>query len=167
MFSPHNTLKQLKDSIVPVCEHFGLDRKVIEKVDLQWRSIHFQTWEKTKTAIEFWSEVNDFTDAAGNNPFSDLVSLALSVLSLPWSNAACERIFSQMNIIKNKTRNRMQSPMLVSLLHVRSGLKRNNKCCNNFKLPDSVVRPIGTMEVYHGITDKEETEVFDDLPLSI
>jgi len=61
----------------------------------------------------------------------------------------------------------MKSPMLISLLHIRSGLKRNKKCCHSFKFPDSVVKPIGTMDVYSNNVDKEIseiTEMLDDLP---
>ncbi|XP_025206232.1 uncharacterized protein LOC112602391 [Melanaphis sacchari] len=167
VFSPRNALKQLKEPISLICEHFGIENKIIEKIDLQWRNIVFQKWEKTKSAVEFWSEVNNFTDAGGNNPFEDLAALVLTILSLPWSNAACERIFSQMNIVKSKSRNRMKSPMLISLLHIRSGLKRNKKCCHNFKFPDSIVKSIGTMNVYNCNVENEIseiTEILDDLP---
>ncbi|KAE9524063.1 hypothetical protein AGLY_015544 [Aphis glycines] len=155
VFSPQNALKQLKEPISLICEYFGIENKIIEKIDLQWRNIVFQKWEKTKSAVEFWSEVNNFTDAGGNNPFEDFAALVLTILSLPWSNAACERIFSQMNIVKSKSRNRMKSPMLISLLHIRS---------------DSIVKSIGTMNVYNCNVENEIseiTEILDDLPAFI
>jgi len=61
----------------------------------------------------------------------------------------------------------MKSPMLISLLHIRSALKRNKIFFHNFKFPDSVVKPIGTMDVYSSNADKEIsgiTEMLDDLP---
>lgn len=43
-----------------------------------------------------------------NLVFGELVDLAISALTLPRSNAGIERIFSVMNIVKNKLRNRME-----------------------------------------------------------
>lgn len=162
VFSPQNVLKQLKDSVIPICQHFGIENSVIEKIDLQWRTINLMIWKNTNSAVIFWAEVNEFKDAAGVNPFKELANLALSILSLPWSNAACERIFSQMDLIKNKTRNRINSPMLTSILYIRSGLKRNKKCCNDFIFPDSVVREIGTIDIYNS---QNETDADDNQEL--
>lgn len=123
-FSPYNTLKQIKDNIDPICKMFGLQDKDIEKIDLQWKKINLISWKNTKSAPEFWIEVDVFKDAANNNPLKELATLALNALCIPWLNAACERVFSQMNLIKTKLRNRMKSQLLVSLLHIRSGLKK-------------------------------------------
>ena len=38
----------------------------------------------------FWSEVWQFRDAAGFNPFQELAQVAVSVLTLPHSNAEIE-----------------------------------------------------------------------------
>ena len=53
-----------------------------------------------------------YRDSAGKNPFEELSKFALKLLSLPHSNGDIERVFSQMNLIKNKTRNRMELPTL-------------------------------------------------------
>ena len=37
-----------------------------------------------------------FRDACGDHPFKELTKLAISFLTLPWSNAEVERLFSQM-----------------------------------------------------------------------
>lgn len=52
--------------------------------------------------------VNEYRDAAGENPFKKLSDFVLKLLSLPFSNADVERVFSTMNFVKNKTRNRMK-----------------------------------------------------------
>lgn len=164
VFSPQNALSQVKDNIISICKHFGIETPIIEKIDLQWRKINLVIWKNKKDAVQFWAEVNAFTDAAGVNPFKELSDLALSILSLPWSNAACERIFSQMNLVKNKTRNRMNSPMLTSILYI--SLKRQNKCCNDFKFPDSLVREIGTLDIYKNnieSSDDDNQQLFNDI----
>lgn len=49
--------------------------------------------------------------------------------------------------------------MLISLLQIRSGLKRHKKCCHNFVLPDTVIKKIGTNDVYNNIeTELNETD---------
>lgn len=49
---------------------------------------------------------------------------AISLLTLPHSNAEIERLFSQMNIVKTKVLNRLQLSMLNSILTIRSGRRR-------------------------------------------
>ena len=47
-----------------------------------------------------------------------------STLTLPHSNAAVERIFSQVRLIKTDLRNSLKPCSLVSLLHLKNGLSR-------------------------------------------
>jgi len=115
-----------------------------------------------KSAPQFWIEVYAFKDAANNNPLKELADLTLNVLCIPWSNAACKRVFSQMNLIKTKLRNRMKSLLLVSLLHIRSCLKRKKQCCHNFSLTDGIVQKIGTNEVYTINNGSFETDLLND-----
>jgi len=136
MLSPTNVLKQVKDTISPLCELLGYESKLIEKIDFQWRKINVLLWNETTNVVQFWVEVKNYTDACGENPLKELSELALTTLSLPFSNAEVERVFSQMNLIKSKTRNRMGTELLTSLLQIRSGLKRHGKCCHNFILQD-------------------------------
>lgn len=96
----------------------------------------------------FWTEVHQFKDAAGSNPFKELSMAAVSVLSLPHSNAEIERVFSQMGVVKTKLRNRMSLETLNSILYVRYGLKLAGEACFEHKLPDSVLRQFGTSVAY-------------------
>jgi len=78
---------------------------------------------------------------------------ALPLLHYPcllrYSNAQVERIFSQLNLVKNKTRNRMSVEMTNAILTIRFGLKRNNKCCYDYILPPEVLRKIGSKKAYN------------------
>ena len=93
-------------------------------------------------------EVWAFKDASGVNPFKDLAAFAISMLVLPHSNAEVERVFSQMNIVKSKLRNRMETQMANAILAIRAGLKRSGKSCFEYEIPDTVVAKIGTSETY-------------------
>jgi len=57
--------------------------------------------------VQFWGEVHKFRNDADKNPYADLCDLTITELSLPHSNTQIKRVFSQMNIVKSKLRNRM------------------------------------------------------------
>ena len=75
------------------------------------------------------------------------------VLCVPHSNADVERVFSLMNIIKSKLRNRTQSKLMNALLTIRSGLKREERTCDNYEIPLSVTQLVGSSLAY----DEEES----------
>ncbi len=54
---------------------------------------------------QFWINVCNHRDLSGEKDFKELSQFALSLLALSFSNAAVERVFSQMNLINNKLRN--------------------------------------------------------------
>lgn len=147
-FSVEETLKTIKPSIIDIAEEFQKDASTIDRLMSQWRNIVHMKWTCTTSTLEFWNEVMDYKDAAGNNPFADLSQLAISLLSLPHSNAEIERVFSQMNIVKTKLRNRLSVKTLNAILYIRFGLKRAGKCCYSYTVPDDVLRSIGTKEIY-------------------
>ena len=106
----------------------------VGQLDIQYKSANLVQW---KTADNMnpealWVEVYNYRDASGERIYADLALFALSLLSLQLSNADVERVFSQVNIIKSKTRNRMISSTLSGILHVRYGMKRQGICCTQF-----------------------------------
>lgn len=147
-FSVQETLKVVKPSIIDIAKEFRMNASIIDRLMSQWRNIVHIKWQCTSSTVEFWNEVTNYKDAAGNNPFEDLSSLAISLLSLPHSNADIERVFSQMNIVKTKLRNRLSVKTLNAILYIRFGLKRVGKCCFSYTVPDDVLRSIGTKESY-------------------
>ena len=80
------------------------------------------------------------TDATGEKVFSDLAKFALALLSLPFSNASVERMFSQMNLLKTKLCNRMKQEMLEAIMFIRSHMQRNEICYNKFTVSQAVIR---------------------------
>lgn len=89
--------------ITDLVSEFGFDEKNIDKLLQQWHNINYIQWKAISNVIEFQSEVRSYKNAAEINTFIELSDLAISVLSLPYSNAAVERTSkSAMNIGKNK-----------------------------------------------------------------
>jgi hypothetical protein len=138
LFSVEETLKHNKGrEIIQVAELLGFSAERIDRILSQWNNIHLQKWIITSDTVQFWAEVLKFSNAAGENPYADLCDLAITVLSLPHSNAQIERVFSQMNIVKSKLRNRMALPTLNAILRIRYGLKILGHTCQTYTIPAS------------------------------
>ncbi|KAK3892503.1 hypothetical protein Pcinc_003734 [Petrolisthes cinctipes] len=106
----------------------------IGKLDEQWQLLGTVSWpmDVLDNEEKFWMTVHGHHDASGEQDFKEVGQFALSMLALPFSNASVERVFSQMNLVKNKLRNRMQNKSLENTLHVRAFMQRNYICCNKF-----------------------------------
>ena len=76
------------------------------KTDYQLQKINLVDWINKTNTEKFWSEVDDYKDASGSNPFLELYQCAISVLILPHSNAEIESEFS-CNCVKSKLRHSM------------------------------------------------------------
>jgi hypothetical protein len=79
------------------------------------------------------------SDGLETPQFPTLSSFMQSLLSLPCSNADVERIFSSVNIIKTKHRNRLSSSTVSSLIQVKEGVNKAGSCVD-FK-PTKDIRP--------------------------
>jgi len=82
--------------------------------------------------LDFWLRVQETTNALGEPVFNKLAEFAILCLSLPISNGVVERVFSIMNVVKNKLRNRMGVKMLNAILYVRCFCYVRKTCCNKF-----------------------------------
>ncbi|XP_042894354.1 uncharacterized protein LOC122268140 [Penaeus japonicus] len=153
LLSVENALRVVKNSLIPLMELLQLPPQEIGAVDSQWHNLTLVKWTEVKDTVLFWNEVNKYKDASHTNPFNDLAKFALSVLVIPHSNAKVERIFSQLNIVKNKLRNRMGTTMTNAILGIRAGLKRAGKSCFEYEIPAEVSNMIGTSEVYTRSTE--------------
>jgi hypothetical protein len=89
--------------------------------------------------------------------------VALRILCLPHSNAEVERVFSSMNIVKNKIRNKMKLDLLNNILNIKYGLKRIGKCCNSFNLPDEVLLMFDTNVAYKRTSHEAENLDVDNI----
>lgn len=138
--SASECLKPVKPGVLDLANIFVGNEEVLTRIDFQWRKLHHTVWTKPHDTLQLWAEVAEYKDATGENPYKDISDLALTVLSLPHSNADVERVFSHMNIVKTKLRNRMSNENLRALLAVKYGLRRVGKCCHDYKLPAAVIK---------------------------
>lgn len=147
IFSPENSLNQRKGPLIPILRHFKINEKNLEQIEEEWNNISLLKWNNTDLT-KFWIEIYNKKNATGDRPFERLSEFVLSLLILPISNSEVERVFSQMNLIKTKTRNKMQLRMLNSILSIRAAMVRDKKCCYNFPIPQAVLSLIGKSDKY-------------------
>ncbi|XP_066950649.1 uncharacterized protein [Macrobrachium rosenbergii] len=105
----------------------------------QWRARKFLAAPPSVMCdtVKYWIYLLNNKDSAGNHGFRELAAVALSLLSLPIANAECERVFSQVNILKNDLRNRLSTDTLDNLLNIRFSVRgHDNDCCESFH-PDN------------------------------
>lgn len=90
-----------------------LPRETIEKLG----SLDFE---------QFWFKIINMANELNEKMFPNLSAFISNILCFPHSSAAVERIFSQMNLIKSKTRNSLSVETCSSLLHCKALLENEN-----------------------------------------
>ncbi|XP_075550145.1 SCAN domain-containing protein 3-like [Dermacentor variabilis] len=155
-FSPENVLSQVKLPLqdVPLLKLFKGD---VGLLDTQYRRLCLLPWKNVnKDGASFWVEVLDFKDASGESCFKEIAEFALSLLAMPLSNADVERVFSHMNLVKSRHRNRMKNPMLSGILHVRYGLKFRGVCCRDFQPTLNMLQLFNSKNMYGSEVDADD-----------
>lgn len=147
-------------------EFIDLPVEEITALEHQWQKLNSYEWLNKNSTVDFWVNVYEYKNALNENPFSELATFAMKFLVLPFSNAEVERVFSGMNLIKTKIRNRMMLNTMNSLLYIRCGLKRMNTCCENFKITNDLIKKCDK-NIYYNDISNESSEAneytFDDV----
>lgn len=94
------------------------------KLDLEWRLQALD--EKLNANLpwdEYWLAVRDAQTPMREPKYPNLIKFFAILSSLPVSNAAVERMFSQLKLVKTNHRNSLKSMSLVSLLQSKLNLK--------------------------------------------
>ncbi|XP_043271187.1 uncharacterized protein [Venturia canescens] len=101
-----------------------------QAIDDEWRKLpRFELpgdINVTDQSDIFWHKLAncDENDQIGYS-FKNLAKFVLNVISLPHSNAECERTFSAVNLIKTKTRNKLVTPTVNGVLLASQRVKKN------------------------------------------
>lgn len=162
----NNTLLPLMMSVPLICNPGNTKR--LQNIDDQWRALkNYDNLPETDDADKFYHQLGEITDYAGEKIFSDLSNFALEVLSLPHSSASCERVFSKVNLIKTKIRNKLQTKSLNAILLSSQHINLQNGCVD-FKPPKEMLDRMTSFHLYDS-TKKDslregfEEEVTDDI----
>lgn len=162
-----NVLQVIKEPLTPLAQMLGINALTIDKINIQWTNLINVKWTEKSNTVHFWNEVASYTDASGTHTFAEVSNLAIRLLVLPWSNAEVERLFRQMNVVKNKFRNRMGSKLLDAILTTKAGLKRNSVCCSKYNLPVNILKQIGSTTIYTTENQIDENDMIIDNDLFV
>jgi len=88
-------------------------------------------------AVGFWNCVKSVTTVQGECKYQHLAALALNLLSIPSSNADCERVFSLVRRIKTDYRANLIPETISSLIGVH--LNSPFQCCDQLEFPISLL----------------------------
>lgn len=84
--------------------------------------------------------------ADGSFLYPQLSKFMTSLLSLPHSSAAVERIFSSINIIKTKQRNQLSTDTIEGLLYTKYWI--GSTPCFELELNSSILKNMNTKAMY-------------------
>ncbi|KAL1480718.1 hypothetical protein MTO96_050797 [Rhipicephalus appendiculatus] len=127
-------------------------------LEQQYRKILMHVWAEESVfdskvpddCTLFWTGIFKYENAVGDRPYKELALYALASLSCPVSNAAVERVFSQVTCIKTKYRNKMSVKTLDAIVRIRTTLSLKSGCCVQFLVTDDMLRRF-TSEMYDSV----------------
>lgn len=97
-------------------------------LDSEWRSVrNMKELDFEKGIEEFWMIVGNIRKGDGTQMFPNLSLLLQNILVFPHSSATVERIFSQINLNKTRSRNRLGIETMSGILHSKR-LFKNQTC---------------------------------------
>lgn len=165
-FTPENALsnsfRKVTPSLYPLIVALPAivppdNNSVIQKIDDQWRILPAFKNElninETMHADKFW--VNIFQR---DTNFLELSDFALSVLSLPHSNAECERVFSKINLFKTKIRCKLNTDTVNGALLSAECVKSEESCVKFTPSKDMLNRVRNSKLLYDNVQLDDTTQ---------
>jgi hypothetical protein len=99
-----------------------------EEAEAEWRSHAFNTdLNSDKTLQEYWTAVFNAKNQGQQKINPAFTKVVTTLLSLPFSNAAVERVFSQLKLIKNDRRSALKQESLLALLSTKLSFSKKGK----------------------------------------
>lgn len=160
IFSPKIASSQVKQDVTEVAVHFQSICLNVDETVRQWNMLHRLEFGNAETSDAYWSKVLDDCDAGGLPRFGNISQLAVALLSLPFSNAAVERGFSIVNVIKDKLRNKTSIKTADAIMRVRFLLKDG---CTKFEPSPKMLQKFNSENVYQSDFVHEVLDVFEKL----
>ena len=148
-------------SLVPLASRFPnvVAEAKLQQFDSEWRRLSLVCLPFDKTDMgqeEFWGSLDKVKNGLGTPQFPLLCRYMQALLVLPCSNADVERVFSSVNNIKTKQRNKLHSSTVSSLLKVKNGItEQPTGSCVSFKLNNSIRQRMQSSSNDYADTDSD------------
>ena len=121
-------------ALAKLAYHFPMlvNEEDLDKLQDQWNDLlyakeHLQNL--TQNATSFWHELSKVKDGNNESKFGILSAFMCDLLALPHSSATVERVFSRVNMIKNKKTNRLHCATVANRLHAKQAIARQEVPC--------------------------------------
>ncbi len=144
---PSNAVKCSPSSLHELFTTFPYLADVADLVsaDLEWRKQSLE--EPTELTPDesptiFWRKRLNAKTMNGSLKYPNLRKVVISMMSLSFSNASVERVFSLLNLIKTQARNTLKRETLVGLMHTHEGMKARNIHAHEIKLDVEFLRMV-------------------------
>lgn len=149
-------------SILPLLKHFkDVFKKNYREIESEYRLLQNMAQMKeryqNKGIEDFWQSVSTTCSGDGKHMFKSISDFAKSMLCLPHSSAEVERVFSSLNQIKTKLRNRLEPETCEAILLAKDLLKTTGQSCYNYQKLTSIKPPPITQ------CDDNENDTFDEV----
>jgi hypothetical protein len=125
---------------------------------MEWRLHALE--DKTNADLhwdEYWIAIRDAKTPTGDPRYPNLVHFVAILSSLPFTNAAVERVFSQLKLVKTDHRNSLKSMSLVSLLQSKTSLKNHHVTAASLKPSQNLLQLAADMR--SNATDEQVKEL--------
>lgn len=140
-----NEFRLKQQSILPLLlsvPRIASNKEIWQEIDDEWRRIPLLSDQIADVANIneddiFWTKLLHLEEITGEKLLKHLPKVALEILSLPHSNADCERIFSKINNMKTKSRNKLITETVKGLLLTSEGV---NGDCSSFKPSNEMLK---------------------------
>ena len=138
---PSNAVKCVPPTLLGVYECFKFLKDVapLDLVDLEWRKQALEETDDTGNVgsdVDFWKKRLSQKVLLGDLKYPNLRKVVSCLMSLPFSNAPVERLFSALKIVKSDCRNTLKRESLVGLLHTQQGMKSYNLPAEKLNVAD-------------------------------
>ena len=152
---PGNASALLPPSLSQVLTKFPFLKEIDStKLDLEWRAHSFE--DKIAPNLqwtEYWLLIKNAKYPSGEPRYPMLLKFIEILASYPFSNAAVERVFSMLKLVKTDHRSSLKASSLVSLLQCKMAMKNNNLKSASVK-PSSLALKLAT-KLKSSATDEE------------
>lgn len=141
------------------------DKKKMQIIDDEWRKLNMYfdsetvNLYKNKSVDLFWLDLHVYVEN-GEKLFQNISEFVLNVLSLPQSNCVCERLFSKVNLIKTKLRNKLMTKTINGLINTSECVKSTT--CVKFK-PTNNMYACMNNEMYDSLKDMNNEALIDEI----
>lgn len=148
--NPQSVISKSVPSIAQLSSFFPrvIPQNEINELDREWRLLLNTELnaDPNEDLCQFWFKVSRITKGDDTPAFPLVAKLMKNLMCLPHSSAAVERVFSQINLMKTKLRNQLNTPTLIGMLHSQATYDRAS--CHNFKIKPSHLQRMTSSQLY-------------------